>query len=77
MNGLNFHRHIRGDPRLKHVPFAWNSGYRELREAVEVDDPTIDLKFDKAMTVPNLLFFLNHFAALRKKRSDERQTAAC
>ena len=77
MNGINLHRYMREDPRLKDLPFAWNSGYRELREAVEVDDPTIDLKFDKAMTVPNLLFFLNHFAALRRKRSSEQKEAPC
>ena len=77
MNGINLHRYIRQDPRLKHLPFAWNSGYRELREVAEADDPTIDLKFDKAMTMPNLLFFLDHFAALRKKRSGEQEAVPC
>lgn len=77
MNGMNLHRYVREDPQLKDLPFAWNSGYRELREVVEVEDPTIDLKFDKAMTVPNLLFFLNHFAALRRKRSGEQEDVSC
>ena len=76
MNGISLHRYIREDPELRNLPFAWNSGYRELRDVVEVDDPAIDLKFDKAMTVPNLLFFLNHFAALRRKRSNAQEQAA-
>ena len=77
MNGMNLHRCIRQDPRLKRIPFAWNSGYRELRDAVEIEDPTIDLKFEKAMPITNLLFFLDRLAARRRQQSNERQVASC
>jgi hypothetical protein len=68
MNGMNLHRCVREDPDLRHIPFAWNSGYRELRDAVEIEDPSLDLKFEKTMPVPNLLFFLKHFATLHERR---------
>ena len=77
MNGMNLHRHIRQDSRLKRLPFAWNSGYRELRDAVEVEDPSIDLKFDKTMPVPNLLFFLDHLEARRKQQAGAQKVASC
>lgn len=76
MNGMNLHKYVREDPNLVHVPFAWNSGYRELRDIVEIEDPSLDLKFEKAMPVPNLLFFLNHFASLHKKRQESNEVAA-
>ena len=68
MNGMKLHRYVREDPDLRHIPFAWNSGYRELRDVVEIEDQSLDLKFEKTMPVPNLLFFLNHFASLHKRR---------
>lgn len=72
MNGINFHKHVRADERFKHVPFAWNSGYRELREIVDIENPTMDFKFDKALPVPSLLYFI----AGIKKRLEEQNTAA-
>jgi CheY-like chemotaxis protein len=77
MNGMNLHRHIRRDPRLKQLPFAWNSGYRELKDAIKVEDPSIDLKFDKTMPIPNLLFFLGHFAKGRRLGSQGDKWVAC
>ncbi|HCV41910.1 MAG TPA: hypothetical protein DGH68_00375 [Bacteroidetes bacterium] len=77
MNGMSLHRYIRQDPKLKHLPFAWNSGYRELRDAAKVEDPSIDLKFEKAMPIPNLLFFLSHFASGGRRRSKGHESAAC
>ena len=76
MNGMSLHRYVRQDPRLKEVPFAWNSMYRELRDVVEIEDPALDLKFDKAMPVPNLLFFLSHFAALQRQKTGEQELAS-
>jgi len=69
MNGMNLHRYIRLDPKLKHLPFAWNSGYRELRNAVEPDDPNVDLTFDKAMPVADLLALLDHVAVSMRIQS--------
>jgi len=77
MNGINLHKYIREDDSLKNIPFAWNSGYRELRDIVEVDEPGLDLKFDKTMPVPNLLFFLGHFAAHLKGTAPAPQAMPC
>jgi CheY-like chemotaxis protein len=77
MDGVELHKHVRQDPNLKDLPFAWNTGYRELRNSVEVEDPGIDLKFDKTMPVPHLLFFLNHFARQREERTGRRRVAFC
>jgi CheY-like chemotaxis protein len=66
MNGMSLHRYVRENPALKHLPFAWNSGYRELRDAVEPDDLTVDFKLDKAMPIPRLLHFLHHVEFLMK-----------
>lgn len=66
MNGMSLFNAIRKDQQLQRTPFAWNSGYRELRDTVEIEDPTIDFKLDKAMQIPNLLYFLNHVKIARK-----------
>ena len=71
MNGIIFHRRVRQDPFLKHLPFAWNSGYRELRNAVELQDPRIDLNLDKSTPLPDLLSLLGHFSAQRDNISNE------
>jgi hypothetical protein len=70
MNGMNLHRYVREDVRLKDIPFAWNSGYRELRDILEVEDARIDFKLDKSMPIPSLLYFLNHINTVygRKRR---------
>ncbi len=73
MNGINLHRNVRADERLKHIPFAWNSGYRELREIAEVENPTIDFKLDKALPVPSFLYFM---ANLKKRLEDQSSTTA-
>jgi CheY-like chemotaxis protein len=59
MNGINFYKHVRADEKLRNIPFAWNSGYRELRDAVEIENPTIDFKLDKAMPMPSFLYFIS------------------
>jgi DNA-binding response OmpR family regulator len=59
MNGMNLYKHIRSDATLKNTLFAWNSGYRELRDIVEVENPSIDFKLDKAMPMPSFLYFIN------------------
>jgi len=67
MNGLDLHRNVRQNPKFKHLPFAWNSIYRELRDAAEVEDPSIDLTMEKSMPVPELLSLLNRFASVRQR----------
>lgn len=62
MNGINLYRSIRQDPELKNLRFAWNSGYRELRDVVDVKNPRLDFKLDKSMPLPNLLFFVSNVA---------------
>jgi DNA-binding response OmpR family regulator len=76
MNGMNLHRYMRQNERLKDVPFAWNSGYRELREVVEIEDPSKDFKLDKAMMIPNLLYFLNHVDKVRRNRPTAKEESA-
>jgi len=76
MNGMNLHRYIREDERLKSVPFAWNSGYRELRDVLEIEDPNIDFILDKAIPIPNLLYFLNHLHLQRKGELRTAEAAA-
>jgi CheY-like chemotaxis protein len=71
MNGINLHQNVRADERLKHIPFAWNSGYRELRDIVDVENPTIDFKLDKALPVPSFLYFVDNL----KKRLEQQDTA--
>jgi CheY-like chemotaxis protein len=61
MNGMALHRAVRTNPQLRSIPFAWNSGYRELREALELGDTTLDYKLDKAMPLPSLLYFVSRF----------------
>jgi DNA-binding response OmpR family regulator len=60
MNGMSLHRYIREDETLKSIAFAWNSGYRELREVLDIENPNLDFILDKAIPIPNLLYFLNH-----------------
>ncbi len=59
MNGINLYKHIRSDERLRGKMFAWNSGYRELRDVVDVENPAIDFKLDKAMPIPSFLYFIS------------------
>jgi CheY-like chemotaxis protein len=73
MNGISLHLAVRSDPTLMSTPFAWNSGYRELREVARVEDPSIDFVLDKALPVPNLLYFLNHLDIERKRRMRKAQ----
>ncbi len=70
MNGINLHKNVRADERLKHIPFAWNSGYRELRDIVDVENPTVDFKLDKALPVPSFLYFIDNL----KKRLEQQDT---
>ena len=67
MNGMNLYGTIRKDAQLRRMPFAWNTDYRELRDIVEIEDPTIDFKLDKGMQIPNLLYFLNHLKVSRSE----------
>ncbi len=76
MNGMNLHRYIRSDQKLKDIPFAWISGYRELREVLEIENPNIDFILDKAMPIPNLLYFLNHLYMQRKGERKNVEAAA-
>lgn len=59
MNGINLYKNIRSDERLRKQMFAWNSGYRELRDIVDVENPAIDFKLDKAMPIPSFLYFIS------------------
>lgn len=59
MNGINLYKNIRSDETLKHVPFAWNSGYRELRDIVDIENPLVDFKLDKTIPMPSLLYFIS------------------
>lgn len=76
MNGMNLHRYIRNDETLKGIPFAWNSGYRELRDVLEIEDPNIDFILDKAIPIPNLLYFLNHLYLQRRGQLRSAEAAA-
>ena len=67
MDGINLHRYLRQDPRLKHIPFAWNSRYRELRDVVEVKDSAIDITLEKTMTVHDLLRALDTFVSQHQR----------
>ncbi len=73
MNGINLHLNVRADEKLKHIPFAWNSGYRELRDIVDVENPTIDFKLDKSLPVPSFLYFI---ADLQKRMEQHGTTAS-
>ena len=55
MNGFSLHRLVRHDAHLAGTPFVLNSGYRELCEAVEVENAEIDYKLNKTFTIPGLL----------------------
>lgn len=68
INGMNLHRYMRQDAGMKSIPFAWNSGYRELRDVVELEDPTVDFNLDKGIPVRNLLYFVSHVEASLKRR---------
>lgn len=59
MNGINLYKNVRADEKLGNTLFAWNSGYRELRDVVEVENPMIDFKLDKAMPMPSFLYFIS------------------
>jgi CheY-like chemotaxis protein len=59
MNGINLYKNIRSDEKLKDIMFAWNSGYRELRDVVEVENPALDFKLDKTMPMPSFLYFIS------------------
>jgi CheY-like chemotaxis protein len=71
MNGMNLYKNIRGDEKLKSILFAWNSGYRELRDIVEVENPSIDFKLDKAMPMPSFLYFITSL----KERLEQSRSA--
>ena len=76
MNGMNLHRYMRDDAKLRKIPFVWNSGYRELRDVLEIEDPNLDFVLDKVTSIPNLLYFLNHLDLVRKKTlRDQRKLA--
>lgn len=68
MNGINLYKHVRADEKLQKTFFAWNSGYRELRDSVEVENPAIDFKLNKAMPMPSLLFFIGNLKARVEKQ---------
>ena len=68
MNGMYLYRSIRSDAQLRTIPFAWNSGYRELRDVVDVENPAIDFKLDKAMPMPSFLYFINSLEARLQQR---------
>ncbi len=60
MNGMNLYKKIRSDSRLKNLLFVWNSGYRELRDVVDVQNPALDFKLDKAIPMPSFLRFISN-----------------
>ncbi|MCW5894435.1 MAG: response regulator [Bacteroidetes bacterium] len=70
MNGINLYKSVRANERLKNILFAWNSGYRELRDIVEVENPSIDFKLDKAMPMPGFLYFIG---SLQKRVEQQKE----
>jgi CheY-like chemotaxis protein len=72
MNGINLYTHVRADERFRDTLFAWNSGYRELRDIVEVGNPSTDFKLDKAMPMPSFLYFIGNL----RTRIEQQKTAA-
>jgi len=72
MNGMTLHMNIREDDRLRTIPFAWNSSYKELRDLLQVRDPNVDFNFDKAMPLSNLLYFVSHLDTSKRLRDVRR-----
>lgn len=73
MNGMNLYKHIRSDKKFKNLFFVWNSGYRELRDVVDVENPALDFKLDKAIPMPSFLYFIN---TLQERIEQRKQAAA-
>lgn len=71
MNGMNLYKHIRSDEKFKNLLFVWNSGYRELRDVVDVENPATDFKLDKAIPMPSFLYFMNTL----QERIEQRKQA--
>ena len=73
MNGMNLHKHIRSDQKFKNLFFVWNSGYRELRDVVDVENPATDFKLDKAIPMPSFLYFINSLQERIERRKQALQ----
>ncbi len=65
MNSVTLHSMIREDRRLRRIPFVWNSAYSELRELLEVMDPSIVFKVDKATELSSLMHIITRVDAAR------------
>ncbi len=73
MNGMNLHKHIRSDQKFKNLFFVWNSGYRELRDVVDVENPATDFKLDKSIPMPSFLYFINSLQERIERRKQALQ----
>ncbi len=69
MNGFSLHRAVRADISLASIPFVLNSGYRELFEAVEIENPDIDYGLNKTFTIPGLLEIIKKVERRLKKHA--------
>ena len=69
MNGFSLHRAVRADQTRASIPFVLNSGYRELFEAVEIDNPEIDYGLNKTFTIPGLLEIIKKVESRLKKQA--------
>ena len=74
MNGVSLHAAVREDRRLKRTPFIWNSGYAELRDLLDVSDPSIDFKMDKATELSTLLYVVAKIAATLRVGAETTMT---
>jgi CheY-like chemotaxis protein len=72
MSGLMLHARMRSDAQLKNTPFALNSAYKHLLNVLSDSDPAVDFKFDKTMSLPSLLYLINHMDAEQRTRNAPR-----
>jgi CheY-like chemotaxis protein len=74
MSGLELHTSIRSDERLKNTPFALNSSHKQLLDVLKVGNPAVDFKFHKGMSLPSLLYFINHMDTAKRLRRPHGHT---
>jgi CheY-like chemotaxis protein len=75
INGLELHKKVRSDERLREIPFAWNSVHKDVLEVLHMADPEVDFKFDKADPISSLLYIINHLDAKLNTRVNAESQA--
>ena len=70
MDGLELHTTVRGDDRLKDLPFIWNSAFGDILDVLRLENPELDFKFQKAMPLQHLLYLVNQKDVARRLREE-------